>query len=70
VVFWFSFDIKREQLALMQERAAPRGAQSHLTERIKPAPRHRRENQFKEKTNPAATPHQIVITDPQERKRV
>ncbi len=24
VVFWFSFDIKREQLALMQERSAPR----------------------------------------------
>ncbi|MBS7059918.1 MAG: hypothetical protein KH119_12165, partial [Faecalibacterium prausnitzii] len=39
VVFWFSFDIKREQLALMQERSGPRGAQSHLTERENcPAP--------------------------------
>jgi hypothetical protein len=33
VVFWFSFDIKREQLALMKERSGPRGAQSHLTEK-------------------------------------
>ena len=33
VVFWFSFDIKREQSALMKERSGPRGAQSHLTER-------------------------------------
>jgi hypothetical protein len=24
VVFWFSFDIKREQLALMKKRSAPR----------------------------------------------
>jgi hypothetical protein len=28
VVFWFSFDIKREQSALMKERSAPRGAQA------------------------------------------
>ncbi|MEF2703993.1 MAG: hypothetical protein U0N06_01575, partial [Faecalibacterium prausnitzii] len=29
VVFWFSFDIKREQLALMKKRSAPRtGARS------------------------------------------
>ena len=28
VVFWFSFDIKREQLALMKKRSAPRGAQA------------------------------------------
>ena len=35
-------------------RSGPRGAQSHLTERIKPAPRHRRENQLKEKTSPAS----------------
>jgi hypothetical protein len=48
VVFWFSFDIKREQSALMKERSGPRGAQSHLTERIKPAPRHQRENLLKE----------------------
>jgi len=33
VVFWFSFDIKREQSALMKERSGPRGAQSHLTEK-------------------------------------
>ena len=39
VVFWFSFDIKREPSALMKERSGPREAQSHLTERIKPAPR-------------------------------
>ena len=26
----------------MKERSGPRGAHSHLTERIKPAPRHRR----------------------------
>ena len=32
----------------MKERSGPRGAQSHLTERIKPAPRHQRENQLKE----------------------
>jgi hypothetical protein len=103
VVFWFSFDIKREQSALMKERSGPRGAQSHLTAREKTAPRHRRANllkektspalwparsakpfdqkkkhpprhrrasHLKEKTNPAATPHQVVITDPQERKRV
>ena len=35
----FSFDIKREQLALMKKRSGPRGAQSHLTERENcPAP--------------------------------
>jgi len=33
VVFWFSFDIKREQSALMKERSGPRGAHSHLTEK-------------------------------------
>jgi len=33
VVFWFSFDIKREQSALMKKRSDPRGAQSHLTEK-------------------------------------
>ena len=34
----------------MKERSGPRGAQSHLTERIKPAPRHQRANLLKEKT--------------------
>ena len=38
----------------MKERSGPRGAQSHLTERIKPAPRHQRENQLKEKNQPYA----------------
>ena len=32
----------------MKERSAPRGAQSHLTERIKPAPRYQRANLLKE----------------------
>ena len=29
VVFWFSFDIKREQLALMQERSDPAHRREH-----------------------------------------
>ena len=33
----------------MKERSGPRGAQSHLTERIKSAQRHQRENLLKEK---------------------
>ncbi|MFQ9251639.1 MAG: hypothetical protein ACLR29_10645, partial [Faecalibacterium prausnitzii] len=36
--------------------SGPRGAQSHLTKRIKPAPRHWRENQLKEKTSSASGP--------------
>ncbi|MFR6093351.1 MAG: hypothetical protein ACLUIR_08640, partial [Faecalibacterium prausnitzii] len=34
----------------------PARSASHLTERIKPAPRHQRENQLKEKTSPASGP--------------
>ncbi|MFR3587452.1 MAG: hypothetical protein ACLTV3_14760, partial [Faecalibacterium prausnitzii] len=48
----------------------PARSASHLTKRKKHPPRYRRASHLKEKTNPAATPHQIVITDPQERKRV
>ncbi|MEF2778740.1 MAG: hypothetical protein U0N26_06250, partial [Faecalibacterium prausnitzii] len=47
-----------------------RAARKPLDRRKKHPPRHRRASHLKEKTNPAATPHQVVITDPQERKRV
>ena len=42
----------------MKKRSAPRGAQSHLTEREN-CPAHRRENQLKEKTSPASAPRGV-----------
>ncbi|WP_158389401.1 hypothetical protein [Faecalibacterium prausnitzii] len=59
-----------EKENLPRATGAPARSAKPFDHKIKLTPRHRRASHLKEKTNPAATPQQIVITDPQERKRV